>query len=280
MLKYNNTIDYENIISNNNIHRTVIIEEGAKIGKNVKIGPFSCIGKNVIIGNNCEIKSHVIITGNTQIGNNNIIFPFTVIGEIPQDLKFENEISYVKIGNNNKIREHCTIHAGTKADNCVTIIGNNNLLMVNSHIAHDCIIGDNCVIANNVALAGHVCLEDNVIIGGNSAIHQKVRIGKGAIVGGVSAVVNDVPPYFTAVNEERAKLVNLNLIGLKRAKIPVKEINLLRRFFKDVFLSKENESLFNLIEEKSNLYKESKIAQEIIDFINGDSTRHICTVSK
>jgi UDP-N-acetylglucosamine acyltransferase len=269
------TIDYRNVISNKNIHRTAIIEEGAVLGKNVKIGAFCYVGGNVKIGDNTELKQHVIIDGNTTIGKNNTIFQFAVIGEVPQDLKFEGEKSFVKIGNNNRIREHCTIHSGTKGDKLTTKIGNDNLLMVNTHVAHDCVIGNHCILANNATLGGHVQIGSYAVIGGMSAIHQKVRIGKHAMVGGMSGVDKDVIPYGTVLNTERASLEGLNLVGLKRRKFSKNEISSLRKFFKDLFVKGDN--LFETLEKIKDEYKDSKTVRDIVDFLNFDSKRHFCT---
>ena len=216
------------------IHPTAIIDPKAKIGKNIEIGAFSIIGPKVKIGDNNIIKSNVIITGDTKIGDNNVFFPFAVIGEDPQDLKYQGEESQIIIGNNNKIREYVTIHPGTKDDNLITKIGNDCLFMISSHIAHDCLIGDNVIMANNATLAGHVHVGDHAVIGGLSAIHQFVKIGRFAMIGGMSGVEHNVLP-FTTVMGERAKLSGLNLIGLKRGKIDRDSINAVRKFHKDLF---------------------------------------------
>ncbi|MDR2078063.1 MAG: acyl-ACP--UDP-N-acetylglucosamine O-acyltransferase, partial [Rickettsiales bacterium] len=187
--------NYGRIGNNVQIHPTAIVDINAKIGDDVKIGPYCVVGPHVVIGDNCELKPHVVVEGRVVMGKGNKIFSFAVIGQDPQDLKYEGEESSIRIGNNNKIREHCTIHPGTKGDMMVTEIGNNNLLMVNVHIAHDCVLGNSCVLANNVALGGHVHIGDYTVIGGLSAIHQKVRIGKHAMIGGMTAVAGDVVPY-------------------------------------------------------------------------------------
>ena len=158
-----------------------------------------------------EIKSNVVIEGYTTIGDNNKIFPFAVIGEEPQDLKYSGEKSKIKIGNNNRIREHCTIHTGTKGDKMITKIGNNNLLMVNTHIAHDCVIGNNCILANNVTLGGHVHVGNYSVIGGLSAIHQKVHIGKHSMIGGMTPVEFDVIPYGVVVAKRTTSLEGIEL---------------------------------------------------------------------
>lgn len=277
----NKTIQYDSIKNSraSNIHPTAVIEEGAKIGKNVEIGAFCFIGSEVVIGDNCKLKSHVVIEGNTTIGKGNTIYSFAVIGQQPQDLKYKGEKSRIEIGNNNSIREHCTIHPGTEGDNMVTIVGNNNLLMINVHIAHDCVIGDNCVFANNATLAGHVHVDDYAVIGGLAGIHQKVRIGKHAMIGGMTGVGSDVIPYGVVIEERNASLVGINLIGLKRRNFTKEEIDNLRHFYKDAFCV-EGESLFDVIKELKKKYKGSKVVKDVIKFIGEDSKRHILTKYK
>ena len=256
------------------IHPTAIVEKGAQIGNNVIIGPYCIIGKNVSIGDNTTIKTHVVIEGITKIGQNNTIFQFTSIGSIPQDLKFNNEPSQTIIGNNNKIREFVTIHAGTKDGNMETKVGNNCLVMAYCHIAHDCKIGNNVILANNATLAGHVIVEDNVVIGGLSAIHQFVTIGKGAMIGGMSGVESNVIPYGVVVGE-RAKLAGLNLIGLKRQNIKKEEINALRDFYKKLF----NKSEQNIEDKINNLipqYPDMILVKNVADFLRSKSSRSFC----
>ena len=197
------------------ISKSSIISEGAKIANNVSIGDFCYIGPNVSINENSKIMSHVHISGDTTIGTGNIIYPFASIGTDPQDLKFKGEKSKLIIGNNNKIREYVTINPGTEHGGGVTKIGNNCLLMISSHIAHDCLIGDNVIVANNVPIAGHCIIENDVIIGGNSAVQQFCNIGKGAMIGGMTGVNKNILPY-TLVTGNRCAYENLNLIGLKR----------------------------------------------------------------
>lgn len=276
-----NTIQYNKLKNTNNtiqIHPTAVIENGAKIGNNVKIGAFCIIGKNVVIGDNSELKANVIIEGNTTIGTCNTIFSFAVIGQEPQDLKYKGEESKIKIGNNNKIREHCTIHPGTKGDKMITKIGNNNLLMVNTHIAHDCIIGNNCIFANNATLAGHVHVGNYAVIGGMSAIHQFVHIGKHSMIGGMTGVEKDVIPYGVVVEPRNTSLEGINLIGLKRRNFTKNEINNLRHFYKEVFCADGN-NLFEIVESIKNKYDNSKVIKDIIKFLTTDSKRHI-TVKK
>ena len=197
------------------ISKNSIISEGAKIANNVSIGDFCYIGPNVSINENCKIMSHVHISGDTVIGAGNIIYPFASIGTDPQDLKFKGEKNKLQIGNNNKIREYVTINPGTEHGGGVTKVGNNCLLMISSHIAHDCLVGDNVIVANNVPIAGHCIIENDVIIGGNSAVQQFCNIGKGAMIGGMTGVNKNILPY-TLVTGNRCVYENLNLIGLKR----------------------------------------------------------------
>ena len=219
-------------------HKSSVIDKKTKIGKNVKIGPFCVIGKDVKIGNNCILHNHVSITGNVLIDDNTEIFPFVSIGSIPQDLKYNGEKTSIKIGKNCKIREYVTINLGTNGGGGVTSIGNSCLLMIGTHIAHDCEIGNNVIFANHSTLAGHVKIFDNVVVGALSAIHQFSRIGEGAMIGGMSGVTADVIPFGTVVGN-RAKLSGLNVLGLKRRNVQKKEILELRKAFKNIFLSKK-----------------------------------------
>ena len=271
-----NTIDYKLLKKRVKIHSTAIVSSNTKIGDGSTIGAFSVIGDNVVIGNNCEIKSNVVIEGYTTIGDNNKIFPFAVIGEEPQDLKYSGEKSKIKIGNNNRIREHCTIHTGTKGDKMITKIGNNNLLMVNTHIAHDCVIGNNCILANNVTLGGHVHVGNYSVIGGLSAIHQKVHIGKHSMIGGMTPVEFDVIPYGVVVAKRTTSLEGINIIGLKRRNFSKKDMNDLRSFYKELFCSKDGNisDVLSTIMENSR-YKNSKVINDIVKFMVGDSRRQV-----
>lgn len=255
------------------IHPTAIVSKSAKLGANVEVGPYSIIGDDVKIGDGTIVKSHVVIEGDTEIGKNNIIFPFATIGLVPQDLKFKGEKSQVKIGDNNTIREHVTIHLGTKDDAMLTRVGNNCLLMVGVHIAHDCVIGNNVILANNVTLAGHVKVEDHVLIGGLSAIHQFARIGHGAMIGGMSGVENDVIPYGLVMGE-RASLAGLNLVGMKRRNIAREEIHALRNFFKKLF-SEKNSGFSTRVEELAKEF-DSEVVKEVASFVKSESTRSFC----
>ena len=216
------------------IHKSSVIDVKAKISKNVKIGPFCFVGPGVELGENVELISNIHIEGNTKIGSGTRLFPFASIGTQPQDLKYNNEENSIVIGNNNIIREYVTINPGTIGGGSQTIIGNNCLFMISSHVAHDCKIGNNVIIANNVPLGGHVTIEDSVVIGGNSAVQQFTRIGRLAMIGGMTGVLKDVIPFGLSIGN-RNYLQGLNLIGLRRKNIPNKEILILTEAYKEIF---------------------------------------------
>ncbi|WP_367670425.1 acyl-ACP--UDP-N-acetylglucosamine O-acyltransferase [Sodalis-like secondary symbiont of Drepanosiphum platanoidis] len=247
------------------IHPSTIIKKGAIIKSGVYIGPFCYIGSNVYIGKNTIIKSHVIINGITKIGKENKIYQFSSIGEINQDLKYFGEPTKVKIGDRNQIRESVTIHRGTIQGGLLTKIGNDNLLMVNTHIAHDCIIGNNCVIANNATLGGHVILDDYVIIGGMTAIHQFCIIGMHVIIGGFSGVVQDVPPFIIAQGN-RASPFGLNKIGLKRNKFKKSDIYAIKIAYKIIY--KKGKTLKEVKYKLKELSKKYFIINNFISFLS------------
>ena len=254
------------------IHKTAIINPKAKLDKNVQVGPYCVIGPNVEIGENTTIQSHVNISCNTQIGKGNKIYPFVSMND-PQDLKYNGEPTNLIIGDNNKIREYVTINPGTVGGGGKTLIGNNCLFMISSHVAHDCHVGNNVIIANNVPLGGHAIIEDNVVIGGNSAVQQFTRIGKMAMIVGMTGLLHDVIPYGLSTGN-RNSLQGLNLIGLRRAKFENKDILGLSDAYKEIFATK------NIIENISKLngsIQENPLVKNIIDFITQDKKRSICT---
>ncbi len=254
------------------IDKTAIINKNAKIHTSVKIGPYTIIGPNVEIEENTEVQSHVSITGNTKIGKGNKIYPFVSIND-PQDLKYNGEETSLVIGDNNRIREYVTINPGTIGGGGKTVIGNNCLFMISSHIAHDCQVGNNVIIANNVPLGGHAIIEDNVVIGGNSAVQQFTRIGKMAMIGGMTGVLHDVIPYGLSTGN-RNSLQGLNLIGLRRAKFENKDILELSEAYKEIFATKNiNENISKL----NGTYQENPLVKEVIEFITMDKKRSICT---
>ena len=255
------------------IHKSSVIDKKAKICKNVKIGPFCYIGPQVQISDDVELISNVHIEGNTRIGKGTKIFPFASIGTQPQDLKYKGENTSLEIGENNMIREYVTINPGTEGGGGKTIVGNNCLLMISSHVAHDCYIGNDVVIANNVPLGGHVTIEDSVVIGGNSAVQQFTRIGRLAMIGGMTGVLKDVIPFGLSFGN-RNYLRGINLIGLKRKKYDNKKIMELDRAFKEIFSSKNLHENLNKI---NGEYKGNVLVSEVIKFISKDKKRPICT---
>ncbi|MDA8852694.1 acyl-ACP--UDP-N-acetylglucosamine O-acyltransferase [Hyphomicrobiales bacterium] len=256
------------------IHPTAIINSSAKIDKSAQIGPYCIIGENVIIEKNVILLSNVVISGRTTVGEGTKVWPFTVLGGEPQDLKFDGEDGSLVIGKNNSIREHVTMHFGTEAGGLETTIGDNNLFMAGSHVAHDCLIGNNCVFANNVMLAGHVIVGDFAILGGLSAVHQWTRIGSYSFLGGFSALTKDLIPFGLAIGN-RAVLEGLNLTGLRRRNFDSSEIKKVKEAYSILFESSETEFKKRVI-----LLKDSKIqstvVNDIIDFVSQKGNRSYC----
>jgi UDP-N-acetylglucosamine acyltransferase len=256
------------------IHPTALIDSKAQLGKDVQIGPFCCVGADVVLGDDVRLISHVTIAGRTTVGAGTTIYPFASIGHPPQDLKYQGEPSQLIIGANNTIREYVTLQPGTKGDKMLTQIGDNNLFMVASHVAHDCIIGNHVLMANGATLGGHVCIEDHAIVGGLSAVHQFVRIGAHAIIGGMSGVEHDVIPYGN-VKGERASLSGLNLIGLKRRGFSPATIQTLRSAYQNIFEMKDD-PLAERVDAVAEKYADNEDVMQLIAFIRQDSPRSLC----
>jgi UDP-N-acetylglucosamine acyltransferase len=218
------------------IHPSAIIEEGAVIGARVRIGPYCCIGGDTEIGEGTVLKSHVVVSGRTSIGRDNIIYPFATIGEDNQDLKYAGEATVVEVGDRNRLRESVTIHRGTVQGGGLTKVGNDNLLMVNAHVAHDCVIGDHCILANNATLGGHVTVDEYAIIGGMCAVHQLCAIGAHVMVGGCSGVAQDVPPFIIAQGNH-ASPNGVNTTGLQRRGFSKEAIQAIRNAYKLLYRS-------------------------------------------
>ena len=256
-------------------HSTAIVDKRAKLAADVEVGPYSIIGPNVKIGSGTRIASHCVIEGWTIIGKGCNIFPGAVIGSITQDLKFKGKRSFVKIGDNNTIREFVTINRATGEDSATTI-GNNSLIMAYTHIAHDCRIGNNVVIANAGTFAGHVTVEDGAVIGGMAGIHQFVNIGTLAIIGGCSKVVKHIPPYAMA-DGRPTKIYGLNLIGLKRAGIPEKSRAILKRAFKMLFNSGLSmPHALKKVESTLQQTVEIKKLAHFLKIVKADTKRGVC----
>lgn len=246
------------------VHPTAIVDKNAKIGNDVSIGPYSIIGANVQIGNGTKLEAHVVIDGHTTIGENNKIAPFASIGQPPQDLKYKGEPTRVVIGNENLIREYVTINCGTVNGHAVTTVGNNNMLMAYSHVAHDCVVGNNVVMANNVALAGHVTLEDFVVLGGFTGVTQFNRVGKHAFIGAYSLIRLDFPPYFTGKGLDDFKVQSVNAIGLSRRGISEDAVRRIKNAYKILYVKK------GIVFEDAmkELKNEAKDSDEILYLVN------------
>ncbi|MDG1768596.1 MAG: acyl-ACP--UDP-N-acetylglucosamine O-acyltransferase [Yoonia sp.] len=258
-----------------NIHPSAVIEDGATIGADVRIGPFCVIGGEVVLGQGVELKSHVVIAGDTHIGDETVIFSFSVIGEIPQDKKFAGEKTRLRIGKRNRIREHVTINTGTAGGGSETRIGDDGLFMAGCHIAHDAHIGDRVIVVNSSAVAGHCIIADDVIIGGLCGIHQFVRIGQGAIIGALSMVTNDVVPHGLVMGP-RGKLDGLNLVGLKRKGVARSDITALRAALQ---MLKDGEGTFHERAARLADDTDSAYVQQMVDFIMGETDRNFLTPS-
>ena len=259
------------------IHPTAIVHSKAELGTNVKIGPFSIVGENVKLHDSVELKSHVVVEGRTTVGAESVIYPFASIGHAPQDLKYHGEPSELIIGKKNSIREHTTMNPGTESGAMKTIVGDNCLFMMSTHVAHDCVVGNHVIMANNATLAGHVQVGDHALIGGLAAVLQFVRIGAYAVIGGMSGVESDVIPY-GRVKGERAFLAGLNLVGLERNGFSKDQVRNLQRAFNELF--GDEGTLDQRIEMVSNDFSTDQAVMQIIDFARSKTRYPLCTPLK
>ncbi len=220
-----------------NIHPTAIVEPGARLRRDVHIGPLSYVGPNVVLDNGCKLHHHASVEGYTTLGEGCEIFPQAVLGLPPQDIKYAGERTTLEIGKGNVFREMVTVHPGTANGGGVTRIGDENLFLVGVHVAHDCRIADNCIIANYVQFAGHVHVEDNTNIGGHSAVHHFVTIGKHAFIGGMTRIAADVPPFMVVVaaRGSRPEIRMVNGVGLQRSGYSQDDITALRAAFMRIY---------------------------------------------
>lgn len=251
------------------LHPSAVVEPGAVVGAGVRVGAFTLIGPDVTLHSGVDVRSHVVVTGTTTVGEDTVIFPFSSIGEIPQDLKFGGETTSLTIGARNRIREHVTMNTGTAQGGGKTVVGDDGLFMAGCHIAHDCHIGNRVIVVNQSAVAGHCRIEDDVIIGGLSGIHQWVRVGQGAIIGALSMVTNDVVPY-GLVAGPRAELDGLNLVGLKRKGVARADIQALRIA---LLTLKQGEGTFLERAKRLGDETESDYVRRMVAFITGASDR-------
>ena len=257
------------------IHPTALVDPGARIGADVEIGPFSTIGSEVVIGDNTTVQSHVVIEGQVAIGSGNFIGHGAVIGAPPQDVSFSLERkTRVEIGNENVIREYCTIHRGS-AEGSTTKIGDNNFLMAAAHLGHNCAIGNSVIIANNCLLGGHVCVDNGAFLGGGGVVHQYMRIGRLALTQGASGFSKDIPPFVIAA--EINYVFGLNMIGLRRAGFSARDRDEIKAAFKLLYMSGLN---ISQALEKAAAMELGAPAREFFAFVAGAEKRGICPLKR
>ncbi|CAM3689216.1 acyl-ACP--UDP-N-acetylglucosamine O-acyltransferase [Parendozoicomonas haliclonae] len=253
------------------IDSRAVIHPSARLADDVEVGPFTTIGPDVEIGAGTKIHSHVVIKGPTTIGRNNTIFQFSSVGEECQDKKYRGEPTRLEIGDNNIIREGCTLHRGTVQDNSLTRIGSNNLLMAYVHVAHDCLVGDNCILANNTALAGHVVVDNDVILGGFTTVHQFCRIGRGSMTAAGTGLFKDLPAYIMASGSP-AEAHGMNFEGMRRRGWSDDTIRALRRAYKVIY--RQNLKLTEAVEVLQGMAEQAPQIEVLVSSLLG-STRGI-----
>ncbi|MBZ9841846.1 acyl-ACP--UDP-N-acetylglucosamine O-acyltransferase [Mesorhizobium sp. CA5] len=258
------------------IHPSSAVEEGAKLGEGVRIGPFCHVSADSILGDRVELVSHVSVMGATSIGAGTKVYPMATLGAPPQNTKHKGGRTTLVIGANCTIREGVTMHVGTDTSRGETTVGDNGNFLAYAHIAHDCVVGKNATFANGATLGGHCEIGDNVYIGGLTAVHQFVRLGDNVFIGGCAAVVGDVIPYAIAAGN-RAKLRGLNIIGLKRSGLPRSEIYLLRKAYRTIF--DRSRTVGENVELAKAEFAGSPTAMKIIDFITSRGKRHFAVPS-
>ncbi len=251
------------------IHPKAVIEDGAKLADDVQVGPFAYVGPHVILGPGCVVHHHASIEGYTTAGRNNEFFPNTVIGAVPQDLKYRGGQCKLVIGNDNRFRESVTVHIGTETGGGVTQIGDDNLIMIAAHIAHDCIVGNHCILANAVLLAGHVVLEDYVTISGAAGVSHFVTVGQHAFIGGLSGVQRDAPPFMT-VNGHPAAVRGVNRNGLKRHGFTENQLEALKTAYRLLF--SDTTPLLTQARELERIYPDNAEIVQLLAFIRASNS--------
>lgn len=254
-----------------NIHPTAVVEPGARLRDGVSIGPYCCVGGDVELGAGVVLHSHVVIAGRTKIGDGTTVHPFASLGQPPQDRGYRGEPALLALGARNIVREYVTINGGTGPDG--TRVGDDCFLMTAIHIAHDCQVGNGVVMANQATLGGHVVVQDRAIIGGLAAIHQFTRIGEQAMIGGMSGIAEDVIPFGMAVGN-RARLMGLNIVGLKRSGVARPEIHAMRAAFRHLF--DDGASLAERLDEVAERYRDNSRVLGIVAFMRAASKRGLC----
>lgn len=255
------------------IHPTAIVDPSAALGDGVRIGPYATIGAHVVLAEGCTVMQHAVVEGHTSVGAGTVIYPHACVGLPPQHLSYGGEATRLVVGRNNVIREHATLHTGTPKGGGVTTVGDHCLLMVNTHVAHDCTLGDRVIMANNAVMGGHVTIGDYATLGGNSAIQQFARVGRHAMMGGMSASEADIIPYGLVIGV-REGLSGLNLIGLRRRGFTREQIQELRRAYRLLFAAEG--TLTERTEDVAEMFEGATAVQEIVDFIRAYPTRRIC----
>jgi UDP-N-acetylglucosamine acyltransferase len=255
------------------VHATAIVEQGARLGEGVRIGPYCLVGGQVTLGDEVELKSHVVVTGQTSIGPKTRVFPFASIGHQPQDLKYKGEPSTLEVGSDCIIREGVTLNPGTEGGGMQTVIGDHCAFLANSHVGHDCRVGSNVIFSNNVMLAGHVTVGDYAILGGGAAVIQFSRIGAHSFLGGMSGLENDLIPYGMALGN-RAHLSGLNIIGLQRRGFSREDIHALRRAYRLLFA--DEGTLLERLDDVEGEFEGHPIVKEIVAFIRAGGKRSLC----
>ena len=259
------------------IHPSAVVDPNAELGNDVVIGPYCVVGPHVKIGDETRLMSHVVVDGYTTLGKRNLIYPFAALGLLAQHKRSNAPDAVLIIGDDNTFREHVTAHVGSEVDNKITTIGNRNLFLVASHIAHDCVLGDDIVMSNNATLAGHVHVGNKAIIGGLAAVLQFTHIGEGAMIGGMAGITRDVIPYGLVMGGGRSALSGLNLIGLQRAGVPKEEIVTLQKAYKALF-NREDKRLFaeRLADlEQNSEFSQNTLVKTVIEFVKHPSKNNI-----
>lgn len=256
------------------IHPTAIIEDGAKLGAGISVGPYSIVGPEVVLGPRCQIGSHVHITGLTEIGADTTIYPFACVGGEPQDTSYAGEPCTVRIGKHCVIREHVTVHRGTKRARAHTEIGDHCFLMVGVHVAHDCIVGSHVTMVNGATIGGLVEIGDYATLGGLSAVQQRLRVGAYAFVGGLTGVNAEIIPFAIALGD-RAALGGLNIVGLKRSGFDRPTIHALRASYREIFFGRG--TVDERVERAAERFSDVEPVMSIIDFVRKGGKRPLCT---
>jgi UDP-N-acetylglucosamine acyltransferase len=256
------------------VHPAAIIEDGARVGSDVSVGPYCVVGSEVALGDGVELVSHVVVAGRTTIGARTRIFPFASIGHQPQDLKYKGEPSTLAVGSDCLIREGVTMNPGTEGGGMQTVVGDRCAFLANSHVGHDCNVGDNVILSNNVMLAGHVTVGPHAILGGGAAVIQFSRIGAHAFLGGMSGLENDLIPYGMALGN-RAHLSGLNIVGLQRRGFSREDIHNLRRAYRALFA--DEGTLMERLADVEEEFGGHPIVKEIVAFIRTGGKRSLCT---